>query len=69
MRGTRSVFAGPSGPTPNFDDLKKRLRSSFVTLSKSGVRPSYICVCRSAPAGTGTAPGWLDGTMFSAVSA
>ena len=40
--GTASVVPGPAVETPNFSDLKYLVRSGFVTLSNSGVSPSYI---------------------------
>jgi len=54
--------------TPNFSDLKYLVRSGFVTLSNSGVSPSYISAWVSAPGGGGMLPYWPEGMMLRAVA-
>ena len=66
--GIRSSRVAP-GARPSASDLKKRVRSLWVTRLNSGVSPSYILAWRSAPGGGGTLPYWPAGRTFSAVSA
>ena len=60
-------------PGPSVDDAELLglevlvCRSALVTWSNSGVRPSYISACVSAPGGGGTVPYWPEGMMLSAV--
>ncbi len=65
--GTDSTVPGPSVSMPNFSDLKYWLKSAFVTWLNSGVSPSYMSACVSAP-GPGT-PCWPEGMMLRAVCA
>ena len=66
-RGTFSVVPGPAVEMPYFSDLKYWVRSELVTLSNSGVRPSYMSAWVSAPDGGGTVPYWPEGMMLRAV--
>src|SRR5919201_2080275 len=68
LRG-RSVRMWPWPLSVSRSDLKYLKRSRVVTWPESGVRPSYILACVSAPFGTGKSPHSPDGTMFSAVDA
>src|SRR3954447_21750998 len=60
-RGTLSLRAGPSGPTPKPSDLKSAAMSASVTLLPSGVSASYMSAWVSAPGGGGLDPYWPPG--------
>jgi hypothetical protein len=64
--GTGSVRFGGGPFTNSASDLKYLSRSGAVTLSNSGVSPSYILAWRSAPGGGGTEPYWPDGITLRA---